>query len=277
MSADRGAVPAPAAFWWLPRTVPDGHTLECRLGPLTMQICRGHGEWQLAVVSGEEAEASAAVAMDLREGGIGDDVAGNHIERFIFGGTSGLVRLVPLLADRSVVIRPRQSVFLPSGEETTMFLSSPLSLRIEVGEAAVLLREVPMLRLPDTWFGPSTREGELCYSGKTSARHSLAEVPRRPHRAISPLRIRNEAPTPLPLDKISLPVPVLSVYGAVDGSLWTETVTMIRGSDTDMAALRIEPGPPACASEAKLVSAPRREQSRGGLVRAFNVLFGDGR
>jgi len=277
MSADRGVVPAPAAFWWLPRTVPDGHTLHCCLGPLTMQICRGHGEWQLAVVPGEETEASTIVALDLREGDIGDDVAAERIERFIFAGASGVLRLVPLLADRSVVIRPRQSVFLPSGEETTMFLSSPLSLRIEVGEPAVLLREVPMLRLSDTWFGPSTREGELCYSGRSSARHSLAEVPRRPQRAISPLRIRNEAKSPLRLDKISLPVPVLSVYGAVDGSLWTEMVTMIRGSDSDMAALRIEPGPPAWAGEAERVSAPRRDQSRGGLVRAFNVLFGDGR
>jgi hypothetical protein len=133
-----------------------------------------------------------------------------------------------------------------------------------------------MLRLSDTWFGPSTREGELCYSGKTHARHTLAEVPRRAHRAITPLHIRNEAASPLPLDKISLPVPVLSVYGAADASLWTETVTMIRGSDSDMAALRIEHGPPAYVGPVSLVSAPRREQARGGLVRAFNVLFGDG-
>jgi hypothetical protein len=278
MSGDRGAVQAPAPFWWRPRTVPDGHTLDCRLGPLTMQIFRAQGEWQLAVQPGEETDAPTTAALDLREGGIGAEIDPDHVQRFIFGSTSGVLRLVPLLADRSVVIRPRQSVFLPSGEETTMFLSSPLSLRIEVGEPAVVLREVPMLRLPDTWFGPSTREGELCYSGKTSARHTLADVPRRPHRAITPLRIRNEASSPLPLDRISLPVPVLSVYGAADGSLWTEMVTMIRGSDTDMAALRIEAGPPALSGDdTHLISAPRREQSRGSLVRAFNVLFGDGR
>ncbi|MFU8817032.1 MAG: hypothetical protein ACNA7W_16925, partial [Pseudomonadales bacterium] len=118
-------------------------------------------------------------------------------------------------------------------------------------------------------------EGELCYSGKTHARHTLAEVPRRAHRAITPLRVRNEAATPLPLDKISLPVPVLSVFGAADGSLWTEAVTMIRGSDSDMAALRIEKAPTEFAGPVDLVSGPRREQAKSGLVRAFNVLFGD--
>jgi hypothetical protein len=258
--------------WWLPQTVPEGHTLDARLGPLHLQIHRASGEWHLALESDEEPSGEARAALALREGSI----EGDEFQRFIFAPRSGRLRLAPLLADRPVVIRPRQSVFLPSGEEITMFLSSPLSLRIEVGEPAVLLCEVPMLRLSDTWFGPSTREGELCYSGKTHARHSLSEVPHRAHRAITPLQIRNEAATPLPLDKISLPVPVLSVYGAADSRLWTQTVTMIRGSDSDMAALRIERAPPAYAGQVDLISGPRRDQARGGLVRAFNVLFGDG-
>jgi hypothetical protein len=272
MAAHDGSVAVAGRSWWLPQTVPDGHTLECRLGPLALQIYRGRGEWHLAATTGDEVDVAGVATLSLREGGIdGDD-----FERFIVAGRSGYLRLVPLLADRPVVIRPRQAVFLPKGEATTMYLSSPLSLRIEVGNPGVLLREVPMLRLSDTWFGPSTREGELCYSGKTHARHTLAEVPRRAHRAITPLHIRNEAASPLPLDKISLPVPVLSVYGAADSSLWTETVTMIRGSDSDMAALRIEHGPPAYVGTVSLISAPRRAQGRGGLVRAFNVLFGDG-
>jgi hypothetical protein len=264
--------PMTAHAWWLPQTVPDGHTLDARLGPLRLQIYRGSGEWHLALEPGDEPVGEAPADLVLREG----DVESDECQRFIFAGRSGRLRLVPLLADRPVVIRPRQPVFLPSGEEVTLYLSSPLSLRIEVGEPAVLLCEVPMLRLSDTWFGPSTREGELCYSGKTHARHSLSEVPHRAHRAITALQIRNEAATSLPLDKISLPVPVLSVYGAGDGRLWTQTVTMIRGSDSDMAALRIERAPPAFAGQVDLISGPRREQARGGLVRAFNVLFGDG-
>lgn len=271
MSDQRQPAAAAGRHWWLSHTVAEGQTLDCHLGPLSLQIHHGRGEWQLALTEGEETDAVWCATLCLRDGGID----GDSFERFLFSRRDPVLQLVPMLADRPVVIRPRQPVFLPSGEETTMYLSSPLSLRVEVGDPAVLLRELPMLRLSDTWFGPSTREGELCYSGKTHARHTLAEVPRRAHRAITPLHVRNEAATPLGLDKISLPVPVLSLYGAADGSLWTQAVTMIRGSDSDMAAMRIERAPADYAGPVSLVAGPRREQARGGLVRAFNVLFGD--
>ncbi|MFU8814337.1 MAG: hypothetical protein ACNA7W_03265, partial [Pseudomonadales bacterium] len=199
----RGQLMAGNERWWLPHGVPEGRTLDCQLGPLSLHIHRDRGEWHLALEEGEETDAATGATLALRDGGIDTD----SFERFMFARPDETVILMPVLADRPVVIRPRQPVFLPSGEETLMYLSSPLSLRVEAGDPAVLLRELPMLRLSDTWFGPSTREGELCYSGKTHARHTLAEVPRRTHRAITPLRVRNEAATPLPLDKISLPVP----------------------------------------------------------------------
>jgi hypothetical protein len=258
--------------WWLPRTIPVGQTLDCQLGPLSLQIHRGHGEWHVSMADGDEREGGGCGTLGLRAGGID----GDNYERFIFSGASAQLKLLPLLADRPVVIRPRQPIFLPSGEQTTMYLSSPLTLRLLVGDPGVLLREVPMVRLSDTWFGPSTREGELCYSGRTHARHELAEVPQRAHRAVTPLHIRNEALTPLPLEKVSLPVPFLSVYGAADGGLWTQKATMIRRSDSDMAVLKIERAPPEFGGPMSLISGPRREQGRGGFVRAFNVLFGDG-
>jgi hypothetical protein len=172
-----------------------------------------------------------------------------------------------------VVIRPRDPLFLLSGQETVMYLSTPLSLRVQVGEPAALLREVAMLRLSDTWFGPSTREGEICYAGRTHARHDLAEVPRRAHRAITPLKIVNHAASVLPLDRISLPVPLLSVYGAADGRLWTEGVSLQRASDSDMATLKIDRSPPAYAGEVVRLAGPRQPAARGGVVRAFSLLF----
>lgn len=271
MPIEKNLLPVAREGWWLPRTLQVGQSLDCRLGPLTLQLHRHRGEWQVAVVDGEETVGNGDAALDIREGGI----EGDGYERFIFGGQASQIRLLPLLADRPVVIRPRQPVFLPSGEETTMYLSTPLTLRLVAGEPGVILREVPTVRLSDTWFGPSTREGELCYSGKTSARQTLDELPQRAHRAVTALHIRNEAPSPLPLEKLSLPVPLLSVYGARDCSLWTQKVTMTRRSDTDMAALKIDQAPPDHAGAVDLVSGPRQPQGRGGFVRAFNVLFGD--
>ncbi|MCC5870085.1 MAG: hypothetical protein JJU27_16405 [Gammaproteobacteria bacterium] len=255
----------------MPRRVPSGHTLSCQLGSLTLALHHASGEWQLSSQHIDEADAPEVPELVLRAGALEDE----GLERFLYAGSSDGLRFTPLLADRSVVIRPRQLVYLPPGEETTMYLSTPVTLRIELDDPSVTLKELPMLRLSDTWFGPSTREGELCYSGKTHARHELAEVPRRVHRAITPLTIRNAAPTVLPLEKVNLPVPLLSVYGAADGSLWTQGVSLQRGSDSDMAALKIDDAPPANAGEVSLLSGPRQAQSRAGLVRAFSLLFGD--
>jgi hypothetical protein len=263
---------SPIRAWWSPREVPWGQTLHCRVGPLTLDVHHARGEWQLAVLQDEESFAPSQADFTLRDGGIGDAAT----QRFIVSRSGDRLTVLPLLADRPMVIRPRQSVFLPTGEEVTLYMSSPATLRVEVGDPPVLLCEVATVPLSDTWFGPSTREGELCYSGRTHARHTLAEVPRRAHRVITPVHVRNEVETPLPLDKLSLPVPLLSVYGGADGSLWTESVSLVRTSASDMATLKVDRGPPPWAGAAELISGPREAHARGGLVRAFGMLFGDG-
>lgn len=262
--------PAAVRLWWTARDVPEGSTLDGWLGPLRLQVHHAAGEWHVAATPGEETGEVQQTMLSLREG----PIDGDEYERFMMSGRDSKLGLVPLLADRPVVIRPRQAVFLPPGESVTLYMSSPIHVRLDVGDPPMLLREVPTVRLSDTWFGSSTREGDLCYSGRTHARHVLAEVPRRPYRAITPAHIRNQADTVLSLDKLSLPVPALSVYGADDGSLWTESVSLIRGTDSDLAALHIEPGPPQLAGAVHPVSGPRQAQSRGSLVRAFSALFG---
>jgi hypothetical protein len=256
------------AQWWSPRDVPEGHRLSCEIGPFWLELYRGGDEWRIDWRYDDALDLSSQLNLSVTPG-----QPENCRERYVHAGV-GRVRLRPLLVERPVVIRPREPVFLPSGQETTLYLSTPICVRIEVGDPAVELRELPMLPLSDTWFGPSTREGELCYSGRTHARHHVGELPRRPHRAITPVRIRNHATSVLPIEKLSLPVPALAVFGARDGSLWTQGVSLTRASDTDLAALRIDSGPPSFASGARLISDARQPAERGGLVRAFSLLFG---
>ncbi|MEQ8857998.1 MAG: hypothetical protein RIC56_05075 [Pseudomonadales bacterium] len=257
--------------WWVPREVPPAHTLACRIGPLMLDVHHGRGEWQLACSRGAEEDASADASLQLREGGLGADGA----DRFMVADGDPTLTLIPLLADRPVVIRPRQPLFLPRGEEVTLYLSTPVTVCIRVGAAALRLREVASLILSDTWFGPSSREGELCYSGRTHARIDRSELPRRAHRVVTPVRVRNEADTPLPLEKLSLPVQVLSVYGGADGGLWSEPVSLVRDEASDLAQLQVDEGAPDFAGPVTLLSGPREVRARGSLVRAFNVLFGN--
>ena len=267
MSA-RATKTAPAP-WWTPRKLKAGHGLALTLGTLRLGIGHGQDEWRIQQETIPEESVSAKVTLRQRR-----SLPPEFQERYVIAGDSGHLALTPMLADRNVVIRPRQPVFLLSGQQVTLYLSTPIWLRLEVGEPSSLLRELPVTRLSDTWFGPSTREGEICYAGRTHARHHLDELPRRPHRAITPLHIHNRAATPLPLEKFSLPVPMLSLYGSDDGALWTQRVSLTREDQSDLAAVRIDPRPPEEELHLKLLARPRQDPGRSGLVRAFSLLFG---
>jgi hypothetical protein len=154
-----------------------------------------------------------------------------------------------------------------------VFVSSPLWVRIEVGDPPVKLQEIPIVRPSDTWFGPTTMEGELCYASRTYARLNLENIPVRVHRAITQIIIDNKADTQLLVERLNLPVPFLSLFEASNGFLWTEAVAMIRTRDTGMAAFQIGKRPPEEASAAKLVSEPREKPDQNMVIRAFGALF----
>ncbi len=256
--------------WWTPRKVDSGQSAHLKLGPLSMILGHGSDEWMLGIDSSEEtADEGDNTGLDIRKG-----LPEEADERFVHAGDSNRMRLSPLLADRSVVIRPRQPVYLLGGQSVTLYLSTPIWLKVEVSDPPVLLKEFPVMRLSDTWFGSSTREGELCYAGRTQARHNLAELPQRPHRAITPMTIRNETVKPIPLEKISLPVPLLSLYGADDGSLWTQRVTLTLEGGTEQADVKIDSNLPEVRRELKRLAGPRDEGGRSGMTRALNLLLG---
>ncbi|MFW5927483.1 MAG: hypothetical protein ACOCSR_05460 [Wenzhouxiangella sp.] len=265
--ADRTASKSRTEPWWAPHEVPDGRSLRLGLGPLELVIGHDSGQWLVRVEHGPEADTAARARVSVRRG-----LPEDFEQRFVQAASGEQVVISPRLADRPVVIRPYQPLFLLSGQEVTLYLSTPLWLSIRAGNPPALLREVPSVPLSDTWLGPSSREGEICYAGKTGARQRLADLPVRPHRAITPLRIRNNAPEPLPLEKVSLPVPLLSLYGAADASLWTQRVNLVREDASDQASVRVETAAPDIGRSLELVSSPRQE-GRFGMIRAFGRIL----
>ncbi len=259
-----------AKHWWNPVPVDTGETAILSLGPLIVQLHRGNEEW-LVAWEREDGAAEPMRASMLRSR---NEFQADEYHRYVTCNACGDAAARPMLADRPVVVRPHQPVFILPGEDATLYISSPVWIRLEVGDPPQVLLEIPVLRLSDSWFGPTTREGELCYATRTHARNSLAEVLRRPHRAVTPVRIHNRAASQLPIEKLSLPVPLLSIYGDEDGTLWTESVSLTRNPDTEMAALAITPGAPHDTTSAKLLTGPREFVERGSLVRAFHGLFG---
>lgn len=257
--------------WWQPRAIEEGRSLELELGPLALKIGRSDRTWLVAVERDDSSDSAARARCRVRK-----RLPETHDERFVQARTPAQIELKPVMAERAVIIRPFQPIFLLGHEEVTLYLSTPISVQVSAGDPPVLLREFASQPMSDTWFGPDTRSGELCFSGRTQARHRLAELPVRPNRAITPMRIRNATETPLLLEKVKLPAPMLALYGDVGGGLWTRQVTLVREADGNLARVRIEPGAPQVEKPVTLVAEPREDPGRGNLVmRAFNVLFGE--
>src|SRR3569832_2052166 len=229
--------------WWGGFNLEQDEALRWRIGPLTLWLRRRLHEWQLA---------------HRRDDG---EIDHPHL-------AAG--ELVPMLADRPVVTRPVVPFYLSGGEEVTVYVSSPLWVRILTG--GVFMQEVATQRPSDTWDGPNTREGELCYASETHCRLSLDELPWRPHRAVTPLLLRNRDRRPLLIERLNLPVGYLSLYANEQGALWTQTVTIKREQGSDV--LDVGTASPAEAGAARLVCRPRSEPDKGGVIRAFTSLFG---
>ncbi len=255
--------------WWGDHEVALDKVARWEIGPLRFWLHHGHSEWRLAYqwVEGEPAGWGFLESVEWPEGEI-------EAERCAVSETAGLVRLRPMLPDRAVVARPKTPLRVLSGHRARVFVSSPLWVEMAVGSVPTVLRELATKRLSDTWFGATTRDGELSYSLKTSARVSLVEMPRAQNRLLTPVVIENRGKDSLLVERLNLPVPFLSVYGGPLGEAWSEEVRMVQTEDGDLAELDVREGPPIEAVETAKVSDAREAAREGHLIRAFGSLLG---
>lgn len=259
--------------WWHPQRLETDRLWRCRIGPLSVFIRRQEHEWSLTWEQADEPTESTHCDSEPVE-----EVPGHLVtSRYVFGQSPESFCLKPRLLDRPLVVKTRQPVRIPANQKTTFFISSPVSVAVLLQtperrqEPELLLEALPCLRLSDTWFGPDTREGELCYAARTEARHSREELPLRPHRAVTPVTIENRSTEWLTIDKLSIPLPCLAVYGGPEGALWTDSISLQHTDDSQLANLVVGPAPEGL----ERLSPAQEMVQRHALVRAFTSIFSD--
>jgi hypothetical protein len=237
--------------WWGSVTLSIGGVARWRAGPSTVHAERRASDWRVWHETGSD-----PYAVEAERAHRVDDPApeGAPTVRFTFAETPDTIAVTPALADRPVIVRPESTLSVPPGERVTLYVSSPvwMALQLQVrrpkrgskGPSPVVLAELPTHRPSDTWFGPSTREGELCYAVRTAARLEAADLPLRPHRAVTPVTVENQGATPLDVTRISVPMTFLALYLARGGRLWTDGVLYTREADGD-DSVKVAPAAPA--------------------------------
>jgi hypothetical protein len=259
--------------WWGRHSIDANRALLWQIGPLQLWMQNRGSQIRMIWTHGPD-------WLDPRVRTVpagGTDVPPVHAEEVtcIFGATGNdEVIFSPTLPNRSVVTRMAKPMRVMPGEETTLYVLSPLWLRIETANSNRLLHELPIFRFSDTWFGPMSSAGDLCYSSTSAAFLDLREVPLRLHCVISAVRIRNLGNDYLPLERVNIPLPRLSLFFSPRTGFWTDSITLERKDNTEMASIRLERQPPADANPSQFIIGPRQATAESNtVVRAFSAIF----
>jgi hypothetical protein len=257
--------------WWGEFALATGETRRWRMGPFGLWITRLAKEIRVATREDPTGDPVAVLAGESCDEPPPDDAA---VVRYGVRDGAGKLQVGPATADRAAVVKSETEYVVPPGGKVTAFVGSPLWLRVRLTSPLRPLYETPMQRPSDTWFGPSTLAGELCYAVRTSVRYNLENLPVRSYRAVSVVRVVNHADAPLPLARLRLPLPHLSLFASGDGRLWTESVTLDRRQEGELAEIGLGKSAPREAGECVRVGGPREELERKPLIRSFAGLLG---
>jgi hypothetical protein len=257
--------------WWGTFSFEENQALFWEIGPLLLGIERQKHEWRIASNSSNNQEKfDVQVAVEESPGFSKKNL---EFRRFVSTRTQPNITLTPILADRSQVSRAEIPFYISPDERTTIYVSSPLWVKIEVGANQVTLDDIPTMRLSDTWHGPNTREGELCYASRTFCRTNLGEITMRANRALTPVIIYNHDKSPLLIEQLSIPLPFLSVFAdPITGALWTEEI-VIKNEPHHKHTVRQGKGAPHIAPSCALISAPRLALKAHSFINLFYSLL----
>jgi hypothetical protein len=259
------------APWWGEYAPAIGETTGITFGPSRILICRQEREWQVHAPASTPEPGHAVQAQVTKARAMPADAA---LKRFVFSGTEAKLSVSPALADRPVVARPANALSIPPGIAVRLYVSSPLWFSAEVHAHAVTLLDAPIFRPSDLWFGPNTLEGRLCYSSLTHAHIDAANLPHRQHRAITPVVVRNDDTEIFHLERISLPVPYLSVFASESGEIWTDEVTLVCGRGGETASLDISGKMPKEAGKGSRLRKPREHRPSASLLHTIHEWLG---
>ena len=245
--------------------------LRFRIGPCHLVVIRGEDSWQVAVRYEEDlldTTVNGPVVIDELP-----EEPGFEVVRYGVANRATVLTLEPALPDRPVVARPEHDVCLLPRTRGDFYVGVVLWARVSAGEG--LLTELPLQRPPETWFGPSVMEGELCYASPTTLRTKVSEMRPLPHRAVVPVSIDNRGSESVWLHRLRIPAPNLMLYAGQHGRLWTERVTLFRerGSTGDISEVRIAQGPPSELGSDVLVAGEARIEPGGELAAMLGSMF----
>ncbi len=181
--------------------------------------------------------------------------------------TSNTISLKPVLPDRALLSLLDRPCYIPLGETLQVYISVPLWIQISAGHPSTVLDEFATETLADTWFGKSTRAGELCYNNPIHGSPRLEDLSQDSTHAIIPVSIENRTKGTNLLHELKISLDNLALYSDKKNRLWTEHLHLYQ-EDSDSLETLVVKSPRLPLSDLQLVS-PARVMIKPGLKNFF--------
>lgn len=248
---------SPHPSFWETVSLPENGTLKWVVGPLSLWVRRHSVGCVVASHRTPMTSRDPWPERSLFEPNATDSPPEEAETTRIASSAVDRVGLGARLADRATVVRLSEPLHCRPGARIRLFVATPLWVGVALQGQGEPIAETPTRALTGTWFG-TPKEGELCYASVSTAPERLPSPERSVANALCPVELHNSAATEVVMDRIRLPMPLLSLYRDQDGHHWTQSMTLRRIDGLhDGAELVIGNGPPAEAVGSRLVSDPR--------------------
>ncbi len=257
--------------WWGEFSFTLNQALSWRFGSLYFRLIRHSKEWRIEYYRPKSQHESQQDWQVLSPEELFP--APIQFERYMFNKTGEKFFLMPRLANRSVVIKPIQPIYIPAAQRTTLFISTPLWICGFVEQQKAPLFDFPVIRPKDTWFGINKMEGQLCYATPVDGTTDLDALHPRAFRAITPIHFYNDSHQQMLLERINVPVHSLPLFHCEENDrLWTSEIKVYQDTIGRPPRIRIETRTPSMAGKVSFVQ-PARQDNNGFITNMFDSFF----
>jgi hypothetical protein len=164
--------------------------------------------------------------------------------KFIAKNMTQEILVRPCLPNRPLVLQLHEPLYLQPHTDTLLYFSLPVWIRIEFPRLMQDLAEFILTPLSDTWWGPNTYSGQLCYAHATQPTTQVESMPPSQTQAYCPIFLNNQTSKPVFLQHLYLPLSFLTLYESAHHDLWTEQLNIYPSNLSQMPELFITQGAP---------------------------------
>ena len=254
-----------------PLTLTESQWYEIQLGDLFFYVMKKSNVYWTSV----DYQASTNPSMCKAIEPINKLPAHLEIKEKIYLPDSSVQPVITLqLADKPYEVNTAAVVKIAPQSRLILYVSTPLWLQVKEENEAQHLVEYPAVIPRLSWVGNNTTEGSLCYCTKSSAPSVFSEVKQYKHRALTALELINDGGQLLTIDRLSLPLNILSLYHSDAGGYWTESVRYRIQPETGETTIVAAKRPPAELGHVSIISKARDADKVNRFRTAMNLILG---